>query len=90
MNYKSINNLDVSGVPLRKQVPQICFGSQTKSVQTNINTNVTIEGFANTLNGENAAESCRLIDIILSEYGCMEIDSNTWFLKFIMEKKFKF
>ena len=92
VNYNSINNLDVSGVPVRRRLPQVCFGSQTKSVQTQTDliTNVTIERFTNILNGENAAEFSRIIDIILSGYGCMEIDSNTLFVKFIMEKKFKF
>ena len=32
-NYNSIGNLKVSGVPVRKRLPQVCFGSQTKSVQ---------------------------------------------------------
>ena len=97
VNYNSINNLDVSGVPLRRRLPQVCFGSQTKSVQiqTDMITNVTIERFTNNLNGENADlngenEFSRIIDIILSGYGCMEIDSNTLFVKFIMEKKVKF
>ena len=92
VNYNSINNLDVSGVPVRRRLPQVCFGSQTKSVQTQTDliTNVTIERFTNILNGENAAEFSKIIDIILSGYGCMEIDSNTLFVKFIMEKKFKF
>ena len=53
-------------------------------------TNVTTERFTNILNGENAAEFSGIIDIILCGYGCMEIDSNTLFVKFIMEKKFKF
>ena len=92
VNYNSINNLDVSGVPVRRRLPQVCFGSQTKSVQTQTDliTNVTIERFTIILNGENAAEFSKIIDIILSGYGCMEIDSNTLFVKFIMEKKFKF
>ena len=86
------NNLDVSGVPVRRRLPQACFGSQTKSVQTQTDliNNVTIEIYNNILNGENAADISRIIDIILSGYGCMEIDSNTMFVKFIMEKKFKF
>ena len=73
-------------------MPQVCFGSQTKSVQTQTDmiTNVTIERFTTNLNGENAAEFSRIIDIILSGYGFMEIDSNTLFVKCIMEKKFKF
>ena len=92
VNYNSINNLDVSGVPDRRRLPQVCFGSQTKSVQTQTDliTTVTIERFTKSLNGENAAEFSRIIDIILRGYGCMEIDSNTLFVKFIMEKKFKF
>ena len=92
LNYNSINNLDVSGVPVCRRLPQVCFGSQTKSVQTQTDliTNVTIERFTNFLNGENAAEFSRIIDIILSGYCCMENDSNTLFVNFIMKKKFKF
>ena len=90
--YNSINNLDVSGVPVRRRLPQVCFGSQTKSVQTQTDLiiNVTIKRFTNILNGENAAEFSRIIDIILSGYDCMQNDSNTLFVKFIMEKKFRF
>ena len=53
VNYNSINNLDVSGVPVLRRFPQVCFGSQTKSVQTqtDLSTNVTIERFTNILNG---------------------------------------
>ena len=92
VNYNSINTLDVSDVPVCRRLPQVCFGSQTKSVQTQTDliTNVTIERFTNNLNGENAAEFSRIIDIILIGHSCMEIDSNTLFVKFIMEKKFKF
>ena len=88
VNYNSINNLDVSGVPVRRRLPQVCFGSETKSVQTQ--TDLTIERFTNILNGENAAEFSRINDIILSGYGCMQIDSNTLFVKLFIEKKFKF
>ena len=42
------------------------------------------------MNGENAAEFTRTIDIILSEYGCMETDSNILFVKFSMEQKLMF
>ena len=92
VNYNSINSLDVSGVPVCRRLPQVCFGSQTKSVQiqTDLITNVKIERFTNILDGENSAEFSRIIDIILSGFGRMEIDSNTLFVKFIMEKKFKF
>ena len=55
VKYNSINNLDVSGVPVSRRLPQVCFGSQTKS-QTNMITNLTVERFTNILNGENAAE----------------------------------
>ena len=56
--YKSINNLDASGVPVRSQLPQVHFGLQTKSVQnqTDMITNVTIERFTNILNVETDAE----------------------------------
>ena len=92
VSYNSINILDLSGVPVRRRLPQVCLGSQTKSVQTQTHqiTNVTIERSVNILNGENATELCRIIDIIFCGYGCMEIDSHTLFVKFIMEKKFKF
>ena len=92
VNYNSINNPDVSGAPVRTGLPQICFDSQTKSVQTQTDmiTNVTIERYTNILNGENAVEFSRIIDLFLSGYGCMEIDSNTLFVKFIVDKKFKF
>ena len=71
VNYNSINNLDKSVVPVSRRLPQVFFGSQTKSVQTQTDliTYVTKERFTNILNGEKAAEFSRLIDIILSWYG---------------------
>ena len=73
-------------------MPQVCFGLQTKSVQTQTDmiTNVTIERFTYSLNGEIAVEFSEIIDIILSGYGCMEIDSKTLFIKFATEMKFNF
>ena len=54
VTYNSINNLDVSGVPVCRRLPRVCFGSQIKSVQTQTEmiTNVTVERFINILNGE--------------------------------------
>ena len=90
VTYNSINNLDVSGVPVRRRLPRVCFGSQSKSVQTQTDmiTNVTVERFTNVSNVEKAAEFSRIIDISLGGNGCMEIDSNTLFVKYIMVKKF--
>ena len=92
VNFNSINNINGCGVPVRRRLPQVCFGAQTKSVQTrtDMSTNVTIERFINFLNGENAAEFSRKTVITLSGYGCIKIDSNTLFVKFIMKQKFKF
>ena len=92
VNYNSFNNLDVSGFPFRRRLPQVCFGSQKESLQTQTDmiTNVTIELFTNIVNGENDAEFSRITEKILTGYRCMEIDSNTLFVKFTMEKKFKF
>ena len=93
VNYNnSINNsTDIGGASLRRRLPQVCFASQTRSIQTQTDliTNVTIERFINILNGDKAAEFSKIIDIILSGYGRLEIDSNTLFVKFVMEKKFK-
>ena len=94
VNYiNSINNsTDIGSAPLRRRLPQVCFDSQTRSIQTQTDliTNVTIERFINILNGDNAAEFSKIIDIILSGYGRLKIDSQTLFVKFILEKKFKF
>ena len=94
VNYNnSINNsTDIGGASLRRRLPQVCFASQTRSIQTQTDliTDVTIERFINILNGDNAAEFSKIIGIILSGYGRLEIDSNTLFVKFIREKKFKF
>ena len=92
VNNNSTNNFDTTGVSLRKQFPQICFASQTRSIQTQTDliTNVTIERFIRILNGDNAAQFSKVIDIILSRYVRLEINLNTLFVKFIMEKKFNF
>ena len=89
VNYNnSINNsTDIGGASLRR-LPQVCFASQTRSIQTQTDliTDVTIERFINILNGDNAAEFSEIIDIILSGYGRLEIDSNTLIVKFIKKK----
>ena len=94
VNYNnSINNsTDIGGASLRRRLPQVCFASQTQSIQTQTDliTNVTIERFINILNGDNAAELSKIIDIILSGYSRLEIDSDTLFVKIIVEKNFKF
>ena len=62
VNYKSINSLDVSGVPVRRRLPHFCYGSQSKSVQTQtyiMITNLITEWFTNYLKGENDAEFSR-------------------------------
>ena len=58
VNYSSIKNLDVSDVAVRRGSHQVCFGSQTKTVQTQTDmiTNVPIECLTNILKGEKAAE----------------------------------
>ena len=80
VNYNnSINNsTDIGGASLRRRLPQVCFASQTRSIQiqTDLIANVTIERFVNILNGDNAAEFSNFFDIILSGYGRLEIDSN--------------
>ena len=54
VNYNnSINNsTDIGGASLRRRLPQVCFASQTRSIQTQTDliTNVTIERFINILN----------------------------------------
>ena len=92
VNYNSTNNLDTAGVSLQNRLPQICFTSQIRSIQTQTNliTNVTIERSIRILNGGNAADFSKIIDIILSGYGRLEIDLNTLFNKIIKEKKFNF
>ena len=94
VNYNnSINNsTDIGGAPLRRRLPQSCFVSQTRSIQTQTDsiTSVTTERFIKFLNGDNDTEFFKIIDIILSGYGRLVIGSNTLFVKFIMEKKFKF
>ena len=55
VNFNSINNLDVSDVRVRRQLIQVSFGLQTKSVQTQTDmiNKVTIERFTIILNDEN-------------------------------------
>ena len=69
-NYNnSINNsTDIGGATLQRRLPQVCFVSQTRSIQTQTNliTNVTIECFITNFNGDNAAKFSKIIDIILS------------------------
>ena len=73
VNYNNsiYTSTDIGGAPLRRRLPQVCFASQTRSIQTQTDliTNKTIECFINILNGDNAAEFSEIIDIILSGYG---------------------
>ena len=84
VNYNnSINNsTDIGGASLGRRLPQVCFASQTWSIQTQtvLITNVTI----NILNGDNAAEFSKIIDIVLSAYGRLAIDSSTLLVKLKM------
>ena len=93
VNYNnSINNsTDIGGASLRRRLPQVCFASQTWSIQTQIDliTNVTIERFINILNGDNAANFSKIIDIILSVYGrLITLTSKPCFLCIITMWKF--
>ena len=94
VNYNnSINNsTDIGGASLRRRLPQVCFASQTWSTETETDwiTNLTIERFINILHGDNAAEFSKIINIILSGYGRLDIDSNTLFVEILMEKNLKF
>ena len=65
---------------------------KAKYIQSDMTSNVTIERFTNILNDENAAALSRKIYLVLSGYGCMEIDSNTLFVKVMMKENsiFKF
>ena len=73
-------------------MPQTCFASKTRSIQSHtvLITNVTTEPFISILNEDHASEFPKILDLILIGYGRIEIDSNTLFVKFIMEKLFKF
>ena len=94
VNYNNCinNSTDIGVTSLRRRLPQTCFASQTRSIQTQTDliTDVTIERFINILNGNNDAEFSINIDIILSGYSCLEIDSIKLFVYFIMKKKIKF
>ena len=72
VNYNnSINNsTDIGGASLRRRLPQVCFPSQTRflQTQTDLITNVTIERFNKILNGDNTAEFSKVIDIKMSGY----------------------
>ena len=93
-NYNSANSLGISGpaAAVQGKLPQVCFAPQTCSIQiqTDLITNVTIERFTNILNGDNASEFAKFIDITLSGHGLLEMDSKIMFGKFIMEKKLSF
>ena len=94
VNYNNSikNSTDIGSAPLRRRLPQVCFASQTRSIQTQIDliTNVTIERFINILIGDNAAEFSKIIDIILSGYGRLEIDSQFCLLNLLWKRNSKF
>ena len=66
ISYNSINNLDIGGAPVRKQLSQICFASKSYSIQSQFDffTNVTIERFVRIKNSDNAADFLKSLILI--------------------------
>ena len=75
-----------------KRLLQIWLASRIRSIptQTDLITYVTVKRFYRILIGHHSSEFLKIVDILLSGYGCIEMDSNTLLIKFVMGRKIKF
>ena len=64
--------------------------AKSSSSQTENLTRETLERFEKILNGPHAVVLCKFMDVVLSGYGKIDIDSELCFVKLTFEEKIKF
>ena len=73
-----------------KKLPSICHAvKQNVQTQTDFVPLLTNQRFVEIYYNEHYAEFSKIIDIILSGYGSLNVDSETLFVKFEFEQKYK-
>lgn len=88
ISLSKVSQLHYPGANIKKRLPYICF-SQKQSVacQTDAITHTTLDRFIQVLNGPYAADLLKIIDILLTEFGTLNNDSESRLIKFCFEKK---
>ena len=71
-----------------KKLPSICHAVK-QNVQTQTDFVPLLTGFVEIYYNEHYAEFPKIIDIILSGYGSLNVDSETLFVKYVFEQKYK-
>ena len=73
-----------------KKLPSICHAvNQNVQTQTDFVPLLNNQRFVEIYYNEHYAEFSKIIDIILSGYGSLDVDSETLFVKFVFEQKYK-
>ena len=74
----------------KKKLPSLCHAvKQNVQTQTDIVAHLNNQRFVEIYYNEHYAELSKTIDIILCEYGSLNVDSETLFVKFVFEVKYK-
>ena len=63
--------------------------TESRHVQTDEMNTETLKRFENLINGPHSAAFCKIMDILTSGYGKLDVDTDVLFVKFIVEGKVK-
>ena len=64
--------------------------TESRHVQTDEMNTETLKRFESLINGPHSAALCKIMDILTSGYGKLDVDTDVLFVKFIVEEKVKF
>ena len=64
--------------------------TESRHVQTDKMITETLKRFESLINGPHSAAFCKIMDILTSGYGKLDVDTDVLFVKFIVEEKVKF
>ena len=64
--------------------------TESRHVQTDEMNTETLKRFESLIHGPHSADFCKIMDILTSGYGKLDVDTDVLFVKFIVEKKVKF
>ena len=64
--------------------------TESRHVQTDEMNTETLKRFESLINGPHSAAFCKIMDILTSGYGKLDVDTDVLFVKFIVEEKVKF
>ena len=64
--------------------------TESRHVQTDEMNTETLKRFESLINGPHSAAFCKIMDILTSGYGKLDVDTDVLFVKFIVEEKVMF